>query len=74
MSAAAQRAGDRLDLQLTAHAVPRAFRCSVLAALEDWIRDEKDHGGLLTRIGMAFALEAVKHVRARRCPKPLEEP
>lgn len=65
-----ERSADRLHFHLTAHAVPRAFRCSVLGALEDWLRDEKGRGGILQRIGLAVALEAVKKLRLRHCGGP----
>jgi hypothetical protein len=63
----ANRAAERLDLELVAHGLPRAFRCPALGALEDWLRYEKARGGLFQRIGLAFALEAVKTLRARHC-------
>lgn len=70
----AERSADRLHFHMTSHAVPRAFRCSALGAMEDWLREERGRGGILQRIGLAIALEAVKTLRARHCPKPKEAP
>jgi hypothetical protein len=66
----AERAADSLSMELTAAGVPRAFRCQVLDALENWLRVEKGRGNILERAGLALALEAVKRLAARVCPQP----
>lgn len=56
-----------LTLEMQAHRVPRVYWCPMAAALESMLRDAKGRGGLLQRIGLALALEAVKSFRAREC-------
>lgn len=66
----AEKQADRLAFHFTSHGLPRAFRCNALGGLEDWLREMKDRGGILQRIGLALALEAVKTLRERHCGGP----
>lgn len=56
-----------MTLEMQAHRVPRIYWCPMASALESMLRDAKGRGGLLHRIGLALALEAVKAFRAREC-------
>lgn len=68
MSARAERSANRLAVHM--RAIPGEFRCPALQGIEDWLRDEKGHGNIIQRAGLALALEAVKALRTRICGGP----